>query len=776
MAPVGPRAGRGDDTVLKASAAVTAVLLVAGAVVALLSIGTPHEPSVLDRYPELASADPDLCERVRAVLAELEARGIRSPSSGVTDLLRDLSRRGEAGTTALLRVLLELHGERGWMRTGTPFWNDRVQQPIGSWLADLGDAAPDEVLLRMAADREIAHELRVIALVGLCRAGHDAAVAPLVTIAADRSEDVSLRKDVLHRLPRIGRPLAVHLRDLLDIPFDEVDTCAAAALAAVGEMPAPSVLLAGLDSLGTKRGLMDAPSCLAQGIVVACAGDEHVRTCAEQVMGSAGLEEENRGKLAALGRVFAAWVERHPECRGTDFERRRSAYLASDRRRREMAIRTFDDILTAEDPDLAAAALACRRLSVLTRGRLLEKLDRLAGLLRRRIAGVDDPERIIEEMNHLLLPPPGRPRRWNWEGSPASDLSVVISHGAGNCLGLSLLYLSVARRLDLPIRCVRAPQHVFLRWDDGTTRRNIEPTEGGIERPDEWYAKRDDRLRIQPADIESGLFLSPLSEREILAMLLSNLSFSWARSRNLKETDRRYERAIECADRAIRLNPRCAEAYLNRADARLRRTPGAEEALADIETAVSVEPTSIPARLAAGRFQGNAKRYEEALRWFDSALVLAPDDAGIASERLKCLLGLGRLAQVVEDAGAVLEKSPDHLPIRIQRLRARVRLRGAAWRGDLDDIVRDHDVTVGLHLLVAELLLQPEAEAPAEPAVALGVLDEIRDLVEDAETDSKVSTVDGRLVVSPPDMSESQVLRYGQLREEALEALARDGD
>jgi len=49
----------------------------------------------------------------------------------------------------------------------------------------------------------------------------------------------------------------------------------------------------------------------------------------------------------------------------------------------------------------------------------------------------------------------------------------------GDCFGLSFLYLCVARRLKMPLYLVLAPEHAFVRYEDGRERFNMETTRKG---------------------------------------------------------------------------------------------------------------------------------------------------------------------------------------------------------------------------------------------------------------------------------------------------------
>jgi regulator of sirC expression with transglutaminase-like and TPR domain len=70
----------------------------------------------------------------------------------------------------------------------------------------------------------------------------------------------------------------------------------------------------------------------------------------------------------------------------------------------------------------------------------------------------------------------------------ASSLpSQVIANKRGACVGLALLYLALGKTLDLPLRPVFLPGHVFVRYRSGAYVRNIETLRRGIARSDAFY-------------------------------------------------------------------------------------------------------------------------------------------------------------------------------------------------------------------------------------------------------------------------------------------------
>ncbi len=67
-------------------------------------------------------------------------------------------------------------------------------------------------------------------------------------------------------------------------------------------------------------------------------------------------------------------------------------------------------------------------------------------------------------------------------------LPAVLDSRHGVCLGVSILYLSLAQRLNLPLEIVTPPGHIYIcyKQKDGTNL-NIETTARGIDMPDERY-------------------------------------------------------------------------------------------------------------------------------------------------------------------------------------------------------------------------------------------------------------------------------------------------
>ena len=83
---------------------------------------------------------------------------------------------------------------------------------------------------------------------------------------------------------------------------------------------------------------------------------------------------------------------------------------------------------------------------------------------------------------------------------------------------MPVLYTTIARRLDYPVRLVIAKSHLLCRWDDGKERFNIEGTDtsnGGMSTyPDEYYIER---FSMTEGDIKYKGYMASLTPRAELA-------------------------------------------------------------------------------------------------------------------------------------------------------------------------------------------------------------------------------------------------------------------
>jgi regulator of sirC expression with transglutaminase-like and TPR domain len=190
----------------------------------------------------------------------------------------------------------------------------------------------------------------------------------------------------------------------------------------------------------------------------------------------------------------------------------------------------------------------------------------------------------------------------------------VLARRRGYCTGLAALYLAVAERLGMSVHAVPAPGHLFLRYDDGGTRINIETQEAGREISDASYRAR---YRINDEAVARGVYLASLTEDRFLSQVLNNLGAVRSATGDARGAQRLFQLGID-------LDPLNVTAIFNLGTERMR--------------------------------EGDPKAAGEA---FTRALALDPGDVRALNNRGVCRLRLGEADGAVADFLAALALDPE---------------------------------------------------------------------------------------------------------------------
>lgn len=149
-------------------------------------------------------------------------------------------------------------------------------------------------------------------------------------------------------------------------------------------------------------------------------------------------------------------------------------------------------LLPIDEIDIARGIFLSQFGSNLAQVRLYEAtIDLMALQILAQLPPQATPEIKIQVMNrfifdemHFRFPP-------HSEYAKDIDLytflpSVLDSH-RGVCLGVSILYMCLAQRLDLPLEMITPPGHIYVRYHDGDKEINIETTARGVHVDSEEY-------------------------------------------------------------------------------------------------------------------------------------------------------------------------------------------------------------------------------------------------------------------------------------------------
>lgn len=159
------------------------------------------------------------------------------------------------------------------------------------------------------------------------------------------------------------------------------------------------------------------------------------------------------------------------------------------------------------------------------------EIDRFAARLRARLApGASVEDRVIE-LNDFLFAELGFEGNADDYYDPRNSyLNEVIDRRRGIPITLSVLYMEIGRRIELPLEGVSFPGHFLVRLPMRGGTLVLDPFSGGAPQSEDELRERLKRViprgaseGVPVADLPLDSFLEPAGNRQILARLLRNL-------------------------------------------------------------------------------------------------------------------------------------------------------------------------------------------------------------------------------------------------------------
>lgn len=239
-----------------------------------------------------------------------------------------------------------------------------------------------------------------------------------------------------------------------------------------------------------------------------------------------------------------------------------------------------------KDTDLLRAALVVARLDneELDADPYVREVDRMAKQVRDAAGAKAPPQKRLAALNEFLFKKSGfHGSRSEYYARANSYLNEVIDDREGLPLTLSVLYMELARRLDLPVVGVGMPGHFIVRYEPaGGPQQLIDVYEGGKfitdkEAADKVLGITGEKLR--PGDLDA------VSKKAIVTRLLHNLLGA---ARREKDADG----MLRYLDALVTLDPDAHSERMVRAV--LRYQAGQHNrALADCDYLLEREPAEI---------------------------------------------------------------------------------------------------------------------------------------------------------------------------------------
>jgi len=192
-------------------------------------------------------------------------------------------------------------------------------------------------------------------------------------------------------------------------------------------------------------------------------------------------------------------------------------------------------------------------------------------------------------------------------------LHSVIDNKQGYCLSLSILYLSIAERLGMPLYGVVVPGHFFVRYDDGNRHFNIETTGKGGTASDEHYIEK---FKVPEGDSDS-IYLSNLDKVQTLGCFFNNLGNSYTDVGN-------NEQALIALERAVEINPSLAESHTNLGNVYMKYKQ-LEDAMYQYQLALRINPNNAISHHNMANAYQERGWFNNAVDEYSQALELDPD-------------------------------------------------------------------------------------------------------------------------------------------------------
>ncbi len=225
-----------------------------------------------------------------------------------------------------------------------------------------------------------------------------------------------------------------------------------------------------------------------------------------------------------------------------------------------VALQPFAQLISREDAriDLSRACLLIAQDAYpdLDVERYIGEIERMATRLRARLAPTAAGEDRIVALNQLLYEELGY---WgnteDYYDPRNSYLNEVIDRRTGMPITMSILYMELGRRIDLPVEGVSFPGHFLVRVRLRAGMLVLDPFSGGAPQSEDELRSRVKRVipdgvadDLPASELPLDQFLEPATNRQILARVLRNLKGIYRKAN-------KPERMLDVLNRMLLVTP-----------------------------------------------------------------------------------------------------------------------------------------------------------------------------------------------------------------------------
>jgi tetratricopeptide (TPR) repeat protein len=273
-------------------------------------------------------------------------------------------------------------------------------------------------------------------------------------------------------------------------------------------------------------------------------------------------------------------------------------------------------------------------------------LDSTALTLSSKLFMETDPEKIVTALNEVVF------EQWGMKfDKDRNDIRSLFPYTAlarqkGSCVGMSMMYLLLAGKCDWPLFGVLAPDHMFIRFDNGERHRNIETLRNGEEMDSRWY-------RTKYSINDTSLYpLENLSSEEVMAAVRFNIGTIYFHRKE-------FARALHYLEQSVNVLQQFPEARGNLALV--------HDALGHPEKALSLlvelrksypDFRNVSQNIAS--LQLKCGKYSDALATYISLLKQFPADPDMHYGQAMALFRLHKNSEAIEAVREALSIKSDH--------------------------------------------------------------------------------------------------------------------
>jgi regulator of sirC expression with transglutaminase-like and TPR domain len=208
--------------------------------------------------------------------------------------------------------------------------------------------------------------------------------------------------------------------------------------------------------------------------------------------------------------------------------------------------------------DLGRAALlvASEEYPGLDMLRYVAKLEAMAAAARRRLAAAEDPLVKIQRLSTYLFEERGfRGNADAYYDPRNSFLNEVLDRRVGIPITLSIVYMEVGRRVDIPLQGVGMPGHFILQYM-GSDDVYIDPFNGGRVLSRTACQELVQEMYSGQLPFEDT-FLEPVTKKQMLARVLLNLKAIYVHRKS-------YVKALSVVVRLLLIQPEAEQEIKDR--------------------------------------------------------------------------------------------------------------------------------------------------------------------------------------------------------------------